>query len=125
MQFLSACHFLFGNIQLFRFASGIRKTIHFHFKQINKSIKPCPLIHGILHYGYLIAKTCSCLFNSGIKISILMIELIHHKNSWLFIFIHIAPHQLRSNFNTMLCIQHHHSCITHSNSSNYFTNKII
>ena len=116
MQFCSLFRFLGRNLQYFRYASFRLPTIHFHLQHIDHRIKCSSTLYRILYLNSFCSIVFFQLCDRIIKVRLVIIQLIDHKNHRLMKFFRITELVDRTYLYPVLCIDDHQGCICHVQS---------
>ena len=82
-------------------------------------------MHRVLYGHHIGAKMCFCFTEGFIKICIVFIQLVHHKNGGCFKSIGVFPNNIGTHFHTHGCIQQHYTSICNPQGAYHFACKVI
>ncbi|EKD31443.1 MAG: hypothetical protein ACD_77C00330G0001 [uncultured bacterium] len=113
------------NFMFFSCSVVVFEDIQLHFKDINERFEIRSCFYRILNNNNFFPKSLFHRIQRSFPVCLFVIELIYSKNQRLFKFFGIAGKYFGANFNSLLRIDDHNTCICNFKSRYYSSDKVV
>ena len=109
---------------LLRLAPFWREHIGGHLEHVDDGIELRTLVHRVLHNGSFSPEALFGLIYGLPEVTLLVIELIDHEDDRCLELLGVLPDRFGADLHTMVCVQHHHTGIHHSQRGDHLSNVV-